>query len=126
MSQPKFKAGDKVKTAGGLDGEIVQVNTAGTAALVNAGKDKTFESSWYSVDSLKKPSSKTAKTTTASPGTSTDQGAGDYLFKLTDKDGEAYEIAVEGAESEAAAVDALLKDSDYSEGSNIITGEKVD
>ncbi|VXC20861.1 hypothetical protein [Aeromicrobium sp. 9AM] len=90
MTQSKLKAGDKVKTAGGLDGEIVQVNSAGTAALVNAGKDKTFESSWYSVDSLKKAGGRTKKPDET------------YLVTYENADGDEVTIDV-SADSEDAA-----------------------
>lgn len=54
MTAPKFKTGDKVKTADNRPGVVRQVNTGGNAALVDIGEGETFESSWFAVDSLTK------------------------------------------------------------------------
>lgn len=61
-----MKIGDKITTPRGA-GKITQVNTAGTAALVETGEGETFDASWYSEDDLTKPRRAAKKTEPAPP-----------------------------------------------------------
>lgn len=111
-----LKQNDKVTIADGRAGVVRQVNSAGTAALVDSGSGKTFDSNWFSVDSLTKGKGRAKDDEPAESG---------YLVTFKSGDDVTYTVAVEKAADEAAAIAAAQADDSHTEGDEVAGVEQV-